>query len=166
MAVQVVVIGVSGSGKSTLAQALARHWSVSCIEGDELHAPGSLAKMAAGIPLNDDDRWPWLDRIGAAMVEAGSSGVVVACSALRLAYRDRLRRVVGPGLRFVFVDLPRNELEARMTTRPGHFMPASLLDSQLRTLERPVGESDVLTLKGLQSLEHLIRRVDSWSVAA
>lgn len=166
MTVRIVVMGVSGSGKSTLAQALARHWGVPCIEGDDLHAPESLAKMAAGVPLEDEDRWPWLDRIGTAIAGAGQNGVVAACSALRLVYRDRLRRAVGPRLRFVFVDLSRNDLAARMATRNGHFMPAALLDSQLQTLERPDGEPDVLNVPGTQALENLVASVARWSVAA
>ncbi len=157
-------MGVSGSGKSTLAQALARRWAVPYVEGDHLHSQDSIDKMAAGIPLTDDDRWPWLDRVGAAIVASRSSngGTVASCSALRLVYRERLRQAVGPSLRFVLIELPRSVLESRMAERPGHFMPTTLLDSQLRTLERPANEADVLTVDGQQSLDTIMDTVSAW----
>lgn len=159
-----VVMGVSGSGKSSLAQALASRWAVPYVEGDHHHSQDSINKMAAGIPLADDDRWPWLDRVGAAILasRSGNGGGVASCSALRLAYRERLRRAVGPSLRFVLIDLPRAVLERRMAERPGHFMPPALLDSQLRTLELPVNEADVLTVDGQQSLDTLMDIVCTW----
>ena len=161
MPLQVIVMGVSGCGKSTLGAALAHAWGVPFIEGDALHAPESVAKMAAGIALEDADRWPWLDRIGAALNAAGTGGVA-SCSALRRAYRDRLRQAVGPHLRFVMLDLPRDELERRMTQRPGHYMPPALLDSQLRTLERPVGETDVLVVDGTAPVEDMVAVTRNW----
>jgi gluconokinase len=159
-----VVMGVSGSGKSSLAQALASRWAVPYVEGDHLHSQESIDKMAAGIPLADDDRWPWLDRVGAAILasRSGTGGAVASCSALRLVYRDRLRRAVGPSLRFVLIDLPRSVLEIRMAERPGHFMPPALLDSQLRTLEPPVNEADVLTVDGQHSLGAIVDTVSAW----
>ena len=161
MSPKFVVMGVSGSGKSTLAQALASRWAVPYVEGDHLHSQDSINKMAAGIPLADDDRWPWLDRVGAAILASrgGNGGAVASCSALRLIYRDRLRRAVGPSLCFVLIDLPRAVLESRMAERPGHFMPPALLDSQLRTLEPPVSEADVLTVDGQQSLDTIVDTV-------
>jgi gluconokinase len=164
MAPEFVVMGVSGSGKSTLAQALASRWAVPYIEGDHLHSHDSINKMAAGTPLADDDRWPWLDRVGAAILasRSGDGGAVASCSALRLVYRDRLRRAVGPSLRFVLIDLPRAVLESRMDERPGHFMPPALLDSQLRTLEPPLDEADVLTVDGQQSLDTIVDTVSAW----
>lgn len=161
MPLQVIVMGVSGCGKSTLGAALARTWDVPFIEGDALHAPESVAKMAAGIALDDADRWPWLDRIGTALDEAGTGGVA-SCSALRRIYRDRLRRAVGPHLRFVMLDLPRDVLERRMTERPGHYMPPALLDSQLRTLERPTDEADVLIVDGTAPIEDMVALVRTW----
>lgn len=157
-------MGVSGSGKSSLAQALASRWAVPYVEGDHLHSQESIDKMAAGIPLADDDRWPWLDRVGAAILASRSDngGAVASCSALRLVYRDRLRRAVGPSLRFVLIHLPRAVLESRMAERPGHFMPPALLDSQLRTLEPPVNEADVLTVDGQQSLDAIVDTVSAW----
>jgi gluconokinase len=128
----VVVMGVSGSGKSTIGSMLAERLEVPFVDGDALHPPANVAKMAAGIPLDDADRWPWLDAVGARLAEPP---VVVACSALRRAYRDRLR-AAAPHARFVLLDGPRELLAERMV-RPGHFMPPELLDSQLATLERP-----------------------------
>jgi gluconokinase len=164
MTPQFVVMGVSGSGKSTLAQALASRWSVPYVEGDHLHSQDSIDKMAAGIPLTDNDRWPWLDRVGAAIEASrrGNGGAVASCSALRLVYRERLRRAAGPTLRFVLIDLPRSVLESRMTERPGHFMPPALLDSQLQTLERPVNEADVLIVDGQQPLGSTVETVNAW----
>lgn len=167
MSTQFIVMGVSGCGKSTLGAALARQWNVPFIEGDELHSAENVAKMSAGIALSDDDRWPWLDRIGASMVDARSSGRggVASCSALRRIYRDRLRQHVGQHLRFVMIDLSRDVLARRMQQRSGHYMPPALLDSQLRTLERPVGETDVLVVDGAASAEQMVAEVAEWRLA-
>jgi gluconokinase len=137
----VVVMGVSGSGKTTVGAALADALGLRFVDGDALHPAANVAKMAAGIPLDDVDRWPWLDAIGAVLAEAP---VVVACSALKRAYRDRLR-AAAPGLQLVFLDGSPALLASRMTARPGHFMPPSLLDSQLATLERPDPNEHALT---------------------
>ncbi|SFV27836.1 gluconokinase [Devosia crocina] len=161
MAIRLIVMGVSGCGKSTLGEALAARWSTPFIEGDALHAPESVRKMAAGIALEDADRWPWLDRIGSALLGHGK-GAVASCSALRRIYRDRLRQAVGPDLQFVMIDLPRAVLERRMTERTGHYMPPALLDSQLRTLERPEGENDVLVLDGREPMDALLQTVEQW----
>jgi carbohydrate kinase (thermoresistant glucokinase family) len=138
----VVVMGVSGSGKTTVGAALADALGLRFVDGDALHPVANVAKMAAGIPLDDDDRAPWLDAIGAVL--AGGP-VVVACSALKRAYRDRLR-AAAPRLELVFLDGDRELLASRMVARPGHFMPASLLDSQLATLEPPTADEQALTV--------------------
>ncbi|MCS0499427.1 gluconokinase [Protaetiibacter mangrovi] len=135
----VVVMGVSGSGKSTVGALLAGRLGWVFVDGDELHPSANVAKMAAGIPLDDDDRWPWLDAVGERLA---AGPVVVACSALRRAYRDRLR-AAAPGVRFVLLDGTRELLAARMSSRH-HFMPETLLDSQLATLERPDPDEHVL----------------------
>jgi len=137
----VVVMGVSGSGKTTVGAALADALGLRFVDGDALHPAANVAKMAAGIPLDDADRAPWLDAIGAVL--AGGP-VVVACSALKRAYRDRLR-AAAPALQLVFLDGSPALLASRMTARPGHFMPTSLLDSQLATLERPTPDEHALT---------------------
>lgn len=141
----VVVMGVSGCGKSTVAEGIAAALGLHYIDGDALHAPESVARMRAGVALQDEDRWPWLDRIGARLADAARwpQGVAIACSALRRAYRDRIR-AAAPGVRFVFLDGPAELIGARMAARSDHYMPATLLESQLRTLERPgADETDV-----------------------
>lgn len=139
-------MGVSGSGKSTIAAGLAQVLSVPFIEGDELHSPLSVAKMKTGIALEDEDRWPWLDRIAAQLTDEDRmpAGLVITCSALKRSYRDRIRRG-APGVRFVFLWGPRALVELRLAARTDHFMPTTLLESQLQTLEVPgPDEDDVL----------------------
>ena len=141
-----VVMGVSGSGKSTVARVLAEQLGWDFQEGDELHPPENVAKMASGVPLTDADRWPWLDRVAAWIShqhEAGRPGVVT-CSALRRAYRDRLRT---PSVVFVYLAGSTGLLEQRVQARHGHFMPASLLESQLATLEAPRPDEHAVTVE-------------------
>lgn len=126
-----VVAGVSGSGKTTIGHRLAAARGAAFLDADDFHPPENLAKMRAGIPLDDADRAPWLDRLAAEL--AARPRVVLACSALKRRYRDRLREA-APDLHFVILDVPRETLEQRMRER-NHFMPPSLLDSQLATLE-------------------------------
>jgi gluconokinase len=134
--VSLVVMGVSGSGKTTLADALGERLGWPVIEGDELHPAANVAKMRAGHPLTDEDRWPWLDAVAARIGEHEAAGrsCVVTCSALRRIYRDRLARG-HPSVRFVQVTAEPSVLRERISRRTGHFMPASLLQSQLDTLE-------------------------------
>ena len=136
----VVVMGVSGSGKSTIGAMLADALGVPFTVADDLHPASNVAKMAAGIPLDDADRWPWLAAVGRALAAAGSSGLVVACSALKHSYRDAIR-AEAPTAVFVELDGSRALLAGRMSERVDHFMPASLLDSQLATLE-PLGADE------------------------
>lgn len=134
--VAVVVMGVAGAGKSTLAVAIAERLGASFIEADDLHSAEAKAQMAAGVPLTDEDRWPWLTRIAMRIRDNGRAGpVVVACSALRRAYRDALIRDSATDLAFVHVHGADDELAERIGQRSGHFMPASMLASQLATLE-------------------------------
>ncbi|MEU2102957.1 gluconokinase [Nocardia sp. NPDC019255] len=128
-------MGVSGSGKTTVGARLAEVLGVEYAEGDAFHPPANIVKMAAGTPLDDADRAPWLDALAAWMAERSGHGGVVTCSALKRAYRDRLRGR-ATGVFFLHLDAPRQELERRLAARRGHFMPPSLLDSQLATLER------------------------------
>jgi gluconokinase len=133
---RIVVMGVSGCGKSSVGVALAESLGARFIDGDDLHPEANKAKMSAGIPLEDSDRWPWLDRVSQALVP----GTVVACSALKRVYRERI--VTGaPNAFFVHLDGSREILEQRLGARSGHFMPATLLDSQLASLE-PLGPDE------------------------
>lgn len=138
----VVVMGVSGSGKTTIARGIANALGWSLLEGDTLHPAANIAKMQSGVPLNDEDRWPWLRAIAAAIdaMRAQGRSAVVACSALKRAYRDVL---IGERRDVVLVYLRGGKqlIAARMAARQGHFMPPALLDSQLATLEEP-GEAE------------------------
>lgn len=151
MTLPIVVMGVSGAGKTTLARALAQALDRPFIEGDTLHTPTNLAKMASGIPLTDEDRWPFLDNVAQAIC-AASAPAVASCSALKRSYRDRLRERVGD-LLFVLPDVSRADLERRMAARVGHFMPATLLDSQLATLEPPMADETVIRVDGALSVD-------------
>jgi len=155
-----IVMGVSGSGKTTLAQALSRAISLEFVEGDDLHSAANIAKMRRGESLDDDDRAPWLAAIGRRLADAQQAlhGIVISCSALKVAYRNALR--VAPGVRFIFVDAGRDLIEQRLAHRQGHFMPRGLVASQFDTLERPrANETDVLTLPEGLPLEESLRRV-------
>jgi gluconokinase len=140
-----IVMGVVGTGKSTVAGLLAERLNWEFQEGDALHPPANVAKMSAGIPLTDEDRWPWLDAIGAWIKEKTQRGEpgILTCSALKRSYRDRLR---GPNVIFVFLNGPREVIAARMARRADHFMPPALLNSQLATLEPPAADENVLAV--------------------
>lgn len=142
----VIVMGVSGSGKSSVGILLAKMLDLPYVEGDELHPKSNVEKMSKGTPLTDDDRWPWLDLVGERLAQGASTGIVITCSALKKSYRDRLRNAVGGKLAFVFLDGSKELLTERMGHRTGHFMPVSLLETQLATLERPGGEKGVVTV--------------------
>ncbi|MEY4965184.1 MAG: hypothetical protein RL274_767 [Pseudomonadota bacterium] len=144
----IVVMGVAGSGKSTIAAGLAEKLGVDFIEGDALHPQANVNKMAGGLPLTDDDRWPWLEAIGERIdaERVAGMGVVVSCSALRQVYRECLRKKVNGRVQFILLDGPRDLISKRMLGRKGHFMPQSLLDSQLATLEKPGPDEDAVIL--------------------
>ena len=141
-------MGVSGCGKSTLGALLARTLDCPFLEGDDFHSPEAIAKMRGGQPLNDEDRWPWLDRLGyaAARSMADRGAVVIACSALRRSYRDRLRATIRRPVQLILLENSRDRLLERLAARPDHFMPVGLLDSQLAALERPQADESALTL--------------------
>ncbi len=130
----VVVMGVAGTGKTTIGPLLAARLGVPYAEGDDFHPPANIAKMSAGTPLTDEDRWPWLDAIGDWAHGRAGLGGVVSSSALKRAYRDRLR-AAAPGVVFVHLTGSRELIEDRMAHRQGHFMPMALLDSQFATLQ-------------------------------
>jgi gluconokinase len=136
-----VVMGVSGTGKSTIGRGLAETLGLPFVEGDDLHPHTNVAKMAKGIPLTDADRDPWLDRIAAELDRA----VVITCSALKRSYRDRLR-TAAPDLVLVYLHGTPELLASRMAQRDGHFMPTSLLASQLATLEEPSADENAIAV--------------------
>ncbi|GAA2340953.1 gluconokinase [Streptomyces caniferus] len=136
----IVVMGVAGTGKTTIGPLVAAGLGVPYAEGDDFHPPANIAKMSAGIPLDDADRGPWLDALGAWAHERAGHGGVASCSALKRAYRDRLR-AAAPGVVFLHLTGERALIEERMAGRRGHFMPTALLDSQFATLE-PLGRDE------------------------
>jgi gluconokinase len=162
--VAVIVMGVSGSGKSTLGTMLARALGCRFLEGDAFHDAVAIARMKAGRPLTDEDRWPWLDRIGRAISDSlAVDGVsVAACSALKRAYRQRLADRVGTAARFVLLDAGEDRLHDRLVNRPHHYMPASLLASQLATLERPDADEPALTIAADRPTSMLCREALDW----
>jgi gluconokinase len=134
--IQVVVMGVAGSGKSRVGSLLAQALDLPFVEGDGLHTPNNVARMAAGVALTDEDRAGWLHQIGQCLIEHAGTGVVVSCSALKRSYRDGLRRA-APALRLVYLRGEPRLLAERIAARADHFMPPALLQSQLDTLEPP-----------------------------
>jgi gluconokinase len=160
---RLIVMGVAGCGKTTLAKALGERVGLAMVDGDDLHLPQSVEKMRAGIPLQDSDRWPWLDRIGAHLSEPHPHGRVVACSALKRAYRDRIRAQAGDVF-FIFLHGDFELIGQRMRQRQGHYMPLDLLESQFQTLERPqADESDVIELPITESINNLVQL--AWTAA-
>lgn len=157
-------MGVSGSGKSTVGEALAHRLGCRFLEGDDYHDAAAKAQMAAGHPLTDADRWPWLDRVAGAVAAAVAADgrVVAACSALRRAYRERIEAGVPAPVRFILLDESREELHQRLQARQHHYMPASLLDSQLATLERPDSDEPATTLPADETPERLTDCALAW----
>jgi gluconokinase len=161
---RIVIMGVAGCGKSTVGAAVAGAEHLPLVEGDDFHSAGSRAKMAGGVPLTDDDRADWLRVLGQQLASHGE-GVVLTCSALKRAYRDQLR-AAAPGLRFVFLEIGREDAQRRVSTRASHFFSAALVDSQFATLESPVGEPLVLAVDALAPLDLLQAQVSAWLHAA
>ena len=152
-----VVMGVSGSGKSTISERLAARLGWAYEDGDRFHPPGNVAKMSAGHPLTDADRWPWLQAIADEIDRVCASGgrAVMACSALKRAYRDVL--VHGrDDVRIVFLDGTQELIAARLAARKGHFMPSGLLASQFATLERPASGERPITVSIDASVEEIV----------
>lgn len=155
-----VVMGVSGSGKSTIAEQLAARLGWRYVDGDLFHPPANVAKMSAGHPLTDEDRWPWLRAIAAEIDRRAAAGTraVVACSALKHAYRDIL--VHGrDDVRIVFLDGAKDLIEKRLAARKGHFMPPGLLDSQFKTLEPPQPSERPITVSIDASVDGIVDNI-------
>jgi gluconokinase len=158
----VLLAGVSGSGKSTVGQLLASRLDWPFIDGDSLHPAANIAKMRAGVPLTDEDRWPWLEAVAAVMDDHIAAGrpAVIACSALKRSYQDLL--LAGrPPARLVFLDAGRDLLAARLAARHGHFFRADLLDSQLATLESPQPGERVLTVPAVGPADQVAGQIIS-----
>ncbi len=156
----VVVMGVSGSGKTTIAERLAEAQGWTLLEGDSFHPPANVAKMASGTPLTDEDRWPWLRAIAAAIdgYRARGESAVVACSALRRAYRDIL---IGEqkDVRLVYLKGSQSLIGDRLRARKGHFMPPALLESQFRTLEEPRSDENPVTVEIGGTPDDIVRTI-------
>lgn len=159
-----VIMGVSGCGKSTIGAALAASFAVPFLEGDAFHPADNVSKMASGVPLDDDDRAGWLQALATELQQAQAEdrGLVLSCSALKRRYRDLLR-AADPQLRFVHLAGPRALIADRMHQRPDHYMPPSLLDSQLRILEPLQPDEGGLTLDITQPPAALVDRITASS---
>jgi gluconokinase len=156
----VIVMGVSGSGKTSVAQALADKNQWRCLDADDFHPPANVEKMRAGIPLNDDDRWPWLDRLNSILRHSAAKqeSIVLACSALKEVYRERLsQRIARAKVSIVHLDGSFELIEARMKARNHQYMPSTLLKSQFETLEKPLNAISI----GIDiSIESQIKLID------
>jgi carbohydrate kinase (thermoresistant glucokinase family) len=154
---RIVVMGVSGCGKSRVGRALADALGLEFVEGDELHPPRNVQRMAAGTPLTDEDRLSWLHTLAARLAGAGAPGrgMVVSCSALKRAYRDVLR-TGAPDLRFVHLQGDKALIEQRLRLRVGHYMPPSLLQSQLDTLEPPGPDEAAIAINIAEPVERIV----------
>ncbi len=158
---RLVVMGVSGCGKSSIGAAVALALGVPLIEGDDFHPPANVAKMAAGIALDDADRQQWL-AVLATELAAFPAGAVLTCSALKRSYRDVLRST-NPGLRFVHLRISPNDALQRVAARAGeHMFPPSLVDSQFAALESPAGEPGVLEAQATDPIDSLTRQITTW----
>lgn len=155
----IVLMGVCGSGKTALGRQLGARLGLTFRDGDEFHPRANIDKMSAGTPLTDDDRWPWLDAIGAAIGAASTAGngIVVGCSALKRIYRERIAAAAGRPVLFVWLDGARETLKRRLVARRNHFMPASLLDSQLAILEPPGAEELAIRISVEPPLAQVVR---------
>ncbi|MCP3870095.1 MAG: gluconokinase [Gammaproteobacteria bacterium] len=156
-------MGVSGSGKSTVGAELAGCLGLTFLDADDYHPETNVAKMSRGIPLTDEDRWPWLGSLGRAMRDESmnTGGVVATCSALKRAYRDHLREHIGVPMIFVLLDGDRETLYARMQGRKNHYMPPSLLDSQLADLERPDPDEPAVTVSIKKTVAQIVSDLEA-----
>ena len=156
-------MGVSGSGKSTVGAALAQRLRVPFADGDDFHPEANIAKMTAGIPLDDDDRYPWLEAIGIWLGEH-PDGAVMGCSALKRSYRDQIRHHAD-GVAFLLLQGSPEVIRKRQASRPGHFMPASLLHSQFATLEQLAPDEHGVTIDVDQSIDAIVEDYVRWQAS-
>ena len=153
-----VLMGVSGCGKSSVGSALAASLAGIYVDGDDLHPAANVAKMSAGIPLTDADRWPWLDKIGRCLTLADETALI-GCSALKRIYRDRIRQVVGAPVSFIHLAGSRETIQRRLQARRDHFMPPALLDSQFAALEPPGADERAITVDIDQPLDQVVAAI-------
>ena len=156
MTLRVVIMGVAGCGKSSVGAALSAALGVTYVDGDDLHPAANVDKMRRGVALSDDDRWPWIGQVAACL--QNSAPVIVGCSALKRAYRDRIRGGVQGEVAFVHLSGDRDLIAARMAQRQGHYMPLSLLDSQFAALEPP-GQDEAFTVTIDQPLPDIVAQI-------
>jgi gluconokinase len=155
-----IFMGVCGSGKSTLAIKVADYLGCGpIIEGDSFHSPEMKEKMRRGVPLTDEDRWPWLARLNQALRDSKQPWTILSCSALKRAYREKLAEGLGDTVRFIFLDAPKEIIAARLAARAHEYMPPSLLESQFETLERPYGDEPVVTVSVAESEEKALAMI-------
>ena len=162
----VIVMGVTSCGKTSVGEGLAKDLKCLFIEGDKLHPSANIAKMSAGLPLNDDDRWPWLETVGKTMkaeLDAGK-GAIASCSSLKKIYRQKLAEAAETPITFIFLHGAKEVLAARIASRKGHFMPPSLLESQLNTLEIPGSDETALHLDLALPIAELVSRAKDYLV--
>lgn len=157
----IVIMGVSGCGKTTIARSLARNLRVRFLDADKYHPTSNIEKMSSGTPLTDADREPWLDDVGARLAKAVEERdiAVLACSALRRTYRERLKRAADLDLLFILLDGSKEVLQRRVGRRTSHFMPAALLDSQLATLEPPEPDERAFAVSISQPVRKMIEEI-------
>lgn len=163
---RLVLMGAAGSGKTLLGQRLSAQLGICFVDGDSLHSAVNIEKMQRGEPLSDADRWPWLDKIASlvrARADAGES-VIVACSALKRRYRDRLR-AADPHLKLVLLNAPVSVLQDRVARRSGHYMPATLVRDQCEQLELPAADEGALVLDATEPVGRLADKVGAWLAA-
>lgn len=153
MTLRMVIMGVSGCGKSSVGEGISARLGIPYRDGDDLHPEANVAKMRDGVPLSDADRWPWLDRV--AQVLANDAPVIVGCSALKRAYRDRIRASAQGQVTFVHLTGSRDLIAERMVERKGHYMPLALLDSQFAALEPP-GPEEAIAVSIDQTLARIV----------
>ncbi len=156
-ATRVVVMGVSGAGKSTIGALVADALNYPFLDADSLHPLENIRKMADGIPLDDEDRWPWLDLVGHELATTKAAGIVVACSALKRRYRDAIR-AQAPDTIFLHLDGTLEVLSARLEGRSGHFMPTKLLASQLEALEPMEGDEAAVVVDIAGSMNEILEQ--------
>lgn len=154
MSTRIILMGVAGCGKSSVGEAISARTGIAYRDGDDLHPAANVEKMRAGIPLTDEDRWPWLDQVGRELAE--KAPLIIGCSALKRVYRDRIRALAGGPVTFVHLAGSRDLIAGRMAQRTGHYMPLSLLDSQFAALELPQPDEGALTADISQPLDVLV----------